>query len=83
MSLLTTAQFGAAMTPPVSASRVKNLIRAGRIKCHRINARMTLIDSRELPKVAVRRPGRPILTRPGRAPDAAPCRECFAGRKSA
>lgn len=61
MSLLTTSQFGAAMTPPVSASRVKNLIAAGRIKCQRINARMTLVHSRELRKVANRKSGRPPI----------------------
>lgn len=62
MPLLTTAQFGAAMTPPVSASRVKNLIAADRIKCQRVNARLVLIDSRELRKVADRKPGRPKKT---------------------
>ena len=65
MPLLTTTQFGAAMTPPVGARRVSSLIAAGRIKCQRVNARLTLIDSRELRKVADRKPGRPAKAKGG------------------
>lgn len=57
--LLTTTQFAAAMTPPVSRGRVIHLIAAGRIVGQRVGRDM-LIDPKELRKVADRKPGRPV-----------------------
>jgi hypothetical protein len=55
--LLTTAQFGAAMRPPVSARRVSALVAAGRIAAQRINPRLLLIDRLVLYQRAARRFG--------------------------
>jgi excisionase family DNA binding protein len=54
---LTTGQ--AAKKLGVSQSRIRALVKAGRIKARHLTTRMLLIDSRELAKVKDRKPGRP------------------------
>jgi hypothetical protein len=63
VKLLTTAEFAAAMKPPVKSKRVHHLIAAGRIVAQRFG-RAVLIDERELKKVANRKAGRPRKKKP-------------------
>lgn len=55
---LTTREAGAKLRPPVTASRIVHLIRAGRIEAQMFGGSY-LIPEAELKKIAVRRPGRP------------------------